>query len=81
MTQDELNRARRGFDLRADISAYRNKLSDLKNDCALIEMNGTKQFCVAHSYIDSDLIIGAFSKQIERVKQKIDELVKEFDEL
>lgn len=81
MTEEELNRARKGFDLRSDINAYHNKLTDLKNDREFIGMNETRQINVAHSYIDADLIVDAFTKQIKRYEQKIAELQKEFDEL
>lgn len=82
MTQDELNRAKKGFRIQSDISAYRNKISDLKSELELIGAHHEgRQISVGHCCIDGDLVIAAFNEQIERYEQKIAELQKEFDEL
>lgn len=82
MTQDELNRAQVGFRIQSDISAYHNKIVDLTEER---EQIGTccagRQVSVHNNYIDSDLVVVAFTEQIERYKQKIVDLQKEFDEL
>lgn len=82
MTQDELNRAQEGFRIKSDISAYHNKISDLTNERELVGMyHEGRQISVGHCCIDGDLVVVAFTEQIERYKQKIADLQKEFDEL
>lgn len=82
MTQDELNRAQEGFRIQSDISAYHNKISDLTSERELIgAYHEGRKISVGHCSIDGDLVVAAFTEQIERYKQKITELVKEFDEL
>lgn len=82
MTQDELNRAQAGFRIKSDISAYHNKISDLTNELELVGVyHKGRQISVGHCSVDGDLIVAAFTEQIERYKQKIAELQKEFDEL
>lgn len=82
MTQDELNRAQEGFRIQSDISAYHNKISDLTNERELIgAYHEGRKISVGHCSVDSDLVVAAFTEQIDRYKQKIAELVKEFDEL
>lgn len=82
MTQDELKRAEEGFRIQSDINAYHNKVVDLTEER---EQIGTccagRQVSVHNNYIDHDLVIAAFTEQIERYKLKIAELQKEFDEL
>lgn len=81
MTNDELERAREGFNIQYDINKYRQYIEVMKSVIKNITNLKREKVNVLDCWIDSDLASDALSKQIKRHEQKIAELEKKFDEL
>lgn len=69
MTQEELKRAEKGWRILNEIEDYKEYIKRIEKDAlALVQL-------------DEDLLEDAKNKQIQRFRQKIVELQKQFDEL
>ena len=69
MTQEELKRAEKGWGILNEIEDYKEYIKRIEKDAlALVRL-------------DEDLLEDAKNKQIQRFRQKIVELQKQFDEL
>lgn len=69
MTQEELKRAEEGWKILNEIEDYKEYIKRIEKDAlALVKL-------------DEDLLEDAKNKQIQRFRQKIVELQKQFDEL
>ena len=69
MTQEDLKRAEKGWRILNEIEDYKEYIKRIEKDAlALVKL-------------DEDLLEDAKNKQIQRFRQKIVELQKQFDEL
>lgn len=69
MTQEEMKRAEEGWRILNEIENYKDYIDRIEKDLlALVKL-------------DEDLLEDAKNKQIQRFKQKIAELQRQFDEL
>lgn len=69
MTQEEMKRAEEGWKILNEIEGYKSHIDRIEKDMlSLVKL-------------DDDLLEDAKNKQIQRFKQKIVELQKQFDEL
>ena len=69
MTQEEMKRAEEGWRILNEIENYKDYIDRIEKDVlALVKL-------------DEDLLEDAKNKQIQRFRQKIAELQKQFDEL
>ena len=69
MTQEEMKRAEEGWKILNKIEDYKSYIDQIEKDLlALVKL-------------DDDLLEDAKTKQIQRFKQKIVELQRQFDEL
>lgn len=69
MTQEELKRAEKGWGILNEIEDYKSYIARIEKDM------------ISLVKLDDDLLEDAKNKQIQRFKQKIVELQRQFDEL
>lgn len=78
MNEEEFQRLKEAYRLKADIASYRNRISDLKS---VLDSPQLLSCDINGEHIDQDLLIDAVQKQISRHQQKIEKLELNFKQL